>query len=56
MDIALIIFGLLFIIASMAFVLNPPEAWVKKAFHRSESPKTAEDSAKPARRSGEKLK
>lgn len=35
MDIALIILGLLFIIASMAFVLNPPEAWVKKAFNRT---------------------
>jgi hypothetical protein len=34
MDIALIILGLLFIIASMAFVLNPPEAWIKRAFLR----------------------
>jgi hypothetical protein len=24
--------GLLFLIAVMAFVLNPPEAWVKKVF------------------------
>lgn len=36
MDILFIILGLLFIIASMIFFLNPPEAWVKKAF-RSES-------------------
>jgi uncharacterized membrane protein len=25
--------GLIFLIAVMAFVLNPPEAWVKRAFH-----------------------
>lgn len=36
MDIALIVLGLLFIIASMIFVLNPPEAWVKRAFSRRE--------------------
>jgi hypothetical protein len=33
-DILFIILGLLFIIASMVFFLNPPEAWVKKAFGR----------------------
>ncbi len=35
MDLALIILGLLFIIASMVLFLNPPEAWVKRAFGRS---------------------
>ena len=26
--------GLLFVIAMMVFVLNPPEAWIKKVFHK----------------------
>lgn len=26
--------GLLLVIATMVLVLNPPEAWVKKVFHR----------------------
>jgi hypothetical protein len=34
LDIALIVFGLVIVIAMMVFVLNPPEAWVKKYFHR----------------------
>lgn len=27
-------FGILFIIAVMVLLLNPPEAWVKRAFQR----------------------
>lgn len=27
-----IVLGLLFLIAVMAFVMNPPEAWLKRAF------------------------
>ena len=27
-------FGLLFVIAAMVLLLNPPEAWVKRAFNR----------------------
>jgi hypothetical protein len=34
MDIFLIILGLAFLIASMALILNPPEAWVKRAFRK----------------------
>ena len=34
LDIALIVFGLLIVIAMMVFVINPPEAWIKKYFHR----------------------
>ena len=34
LDIALIVFGLVIVIAMMILVLNPPEAWVKKYFHR----------------------
>ena len=30
----LVIAGVLFVIAVMVFVSNPPEAWVKKAFHK----------------------
>ena len=26
-------FGILFLIAVMALLLNPPEAWVKRVFH-----------------------
>ena len=33
-DVALIVFGLIIVIAMMVFVINPPEAWVKKYFHR----------------------
>jgi hypothetical protein len=33
-DIALIVFGLVVVIAMMVFVINPPEAWIKKYFHR----------------------
>jgi hypothetical protein len=33
-DIALIVLGLVIIIAMMVFVINPPEAWIKKYFHR----------------------
>jgi hypothetical protein len=43
MDIALIVLGLLFIVASMAFVLNPPEAWIKRAFLRRESKKQTKE-------------
>jgi len=34
LDIALIVFGLVIVIAMMIFVINPPEAWIKKYFHR----------------------
>jgi hypothetical protein len=34
LDIALIVFGLVVVIAMMIFVINPPEAWIKKYFHR----------------------
>jgi hypothetical protein len=34
LDIALIIFGLVIVLAMMIFVINPPEAWIKKYFHR----------------------
>jgi hypothetical protein len=37
MDIFLIVLGLVFLIASMAFILNPPEAWIKKVFLKSQS-------------------
>lgn len=29
--------GLVVVIAIMVFVMNPPEAWVKRAFHRKRS-------------------
>jgi hypothetical protein len=49
MDIFLIILGLAFLIASMALILNPPEAWVKRAFRKSpgkpETQKSREQSA-----------
>jgi hypothetical protein len=34
LDIALIVVGLVIILAMMIFVINPPEAWIKKYFHR----------------------
>ena len=33
-DIALIVGGLIIVLAMMIFIINPPEAWVKKMFHR----------------------
>lgn len=33
-DVALIAGGLLIVILMMIFVINPPEAWIKKVFHR----------------------
>lgn len=33
-DIALIVGGLVIVLAMMIFVINPPEAWIKKVFHR----------------------
>jgi hypothetical protein len=32
LDLVVIIFGLIFFVLAMAFILNPPEAWVKRAF------------------------
>lgn len=32
LDITLVVLGLIFLIAVMALILNPPEAWVKRAF------------------------
>lgn len=33
-DIALIVGGLFIVLAMMIFVINPPEAWIKRVFHR----------------------
>jgi hypothetical protein len=33
MDLALIVLGLIFIVLIMAFVINPPEAWIKRVFN-----------------------
>ena len=32
MDIALIAFGVIFVTLVLVFVINPPEAWVKRVF------------------------
>lgn len=32
--IVLVAAGVLFVIAMMVFVINPPEAWVKKVFNK----------------------
>jgi hypothetical protein len=32
LNLILIVAGFLFLILIMAFILNPPEAWVKRAF------------------------
>ena len=37
-NIAAVVAGLILLILLMAFVLNPPEAWVKKAFKRRNRP------------------
>lgn len=34
LDVVLIIAGLVFLVLMMAFVLNPPEAWIKRVFLR----------------------
>ncbi len=31
----LIILGMLFVVLSMVFVINPPEAWIKRVFHQN---------------------
>ncbi len=31
-DIVFVVSGLVFLVLVMAFVLNPPEAWIKKVF------------------------
>lgn len=41
-DILLVAGGLIALILIMAFVLNPPEAWVKKAFHRENKPNSGD--------------
>jgi len=33
LDIIWVVLGLVFLVVVMALVLNPPEAWVKRAFH-----------------------
>jgi hypothetical protein len=33
-DIVLVVAGLVVLVLIMAFVLNPPEAWVKRFFNR----------------------
>jgi hypothetical protein len=45
MDIFLIILGLAFLIASMALILNPPEAWVKRAFLRKAAQRDSQQHA-----------
>jgi hypothetical protein len=42
LDITLIVLGLVFLVAVMALILNPPEAWVKKAFVRKNGKKDVE--------------
>lgn len=44
LDLILIFFCLLIVIAMMIFVLNPPEAWIKKVFYRKTQPKSGSDS------------
>ena len=39
MDIALIAFGLIFVILMLVFVINPPEALIKRVFHGSSKKK-----------------
>ncbi len=34
MDLFWIILGIVFVVLMMVFVINPPEAWIKKVFHR----------------------
>lgn len=46
LNVVLVVVGLAFLIAVMAFVLNPPELWVKRAF-------TQRGSAKPKKQQGD---
>lgn len=39
LDVLLILVGLVVLIASMVLFLNPPEAWVKRAFLRDKNKK-----------------
>lgn len=34
-NLLLIILGLVVIVLMMAFIINPPEAWIKRVFHRN---------------------
>jgi len=45
-EIVVIALGLLFIVLVMAFVMNPPEAWVKK-FFRVQTKRNRNDTNKP---------
>jgi hypothetical protein len=36
MLIAMMILGLLLVILMMVFIVNPPEAWIKKFYHRDD--------------------
>jgi uncharacterized membrane protein len=33
MDIAFVVFCLVLVVLMMAFIINPPEAWIKRVFH-----------------------
>lgn len=46
MLLAIIALGFLFVIAMMVLVINPPEAWIKKAYHRKPGERN-ETSRKP---------
>jgi|APAga8741243907_1050103.scaffolds.fasta_scaffold80314_1 hypothetical protein len=37
MDLVLIIGGVLVVVAMMIFVINPPDAWIKKVFSKQDS-------------------
>jgi regulator of protease activity HflC (stomatin/prohibitin superfamily) len=34
LDLIIIVLGVLLVVAMMVFVINPPEAWIKRVFHR----------------------
>jgi len=38
LDVILVIAGLIALVLLMAFVLNPPEAWIKRVFLRKRKP------------------
>lgn len=37
LDLVLIVLGFVFLIAMMVFVINPPDAWIKRVFVRKRS-------------------
>jgi len=44
MLLAIIALGILFVILMMVFIINPPEAWIKKVFYRNEPKRNEKDS------------